>query len=123
MTAVGAESYAARVTGQARAFRHPRSPLERAMNRLLYLLVLVMVPLGSLLAYALWERDAPVREAVTTSVAAVVTLVPEGLILLVSLAFAVSAMRMARHGALTQQLNALESLAAVDVSASTRRAR
>jgi P-type E1-E2 ATPase len=115
VTAVGAASYAARVTGQARAFRHPRSPLERAMNRLLYLLVLVMIPLGSLLGYALWERDAPVREAVTTSVAAVVTLVPEGLILLVSLAFAVSAMRMARHGALTQQLNALESLASVDV--------
>jgi cation-transporting P-type ATPase E len=115
VTAVGAESYAARVTGEARAFRHPRSPLERAMNRLLYLLVLVMIPLGSLLAYALWEREAPVREAVTTSVAAVVTLVPEGLILLVSLAFAVSAVRMARRGALTQQLNALESLASVDV--------
>ena len=109
VTAVGKESYAARVTGQARAFRHPRSPLERAMNRLLYLLV------AAILGYALWERDAPVREAVTTSVAAVVTLVPEGLILLVSLAFALSAVRMARHGALTQQLNALESLASVDV--------
>jgi magnesium-transporting ATPase (P-type) len=115
VTAVGAQSYAARVTGEARAFRHSRSPLERAMNRLLYLLVLVMIPLGSLLAYALWEREAPVREAVTTSVAAVVTLVPEGLILLVSLAFAVSAVRMARRGALTQQLNALESLASVDL--------
>jgi len=115
VTAVGKDSYAARVTGQARAFRHPRSPLERAMNRLLYVLVAAMVPLGSLLGYALWERDAPVREAVTTSVAAVVTLVPEGLILLVSLAFALSAVRMARHGALAQQLNALESLASVDL--------
>jgi cation-transporting P-type ATPase E len=115
VTAVGAASYAIRVTGQARAFRHPRSPLERSMNRLLYLLVLVMIPLGTLLGYALWERDAPTREAVTTSVAAVVTLVPEGLILLVSLAFAVSAVRMARRGALAQQLNALESLASADV--------
>ena len=115
VTAVGAASYATRVTGQARAFRHPRSPLERAMNRLLYLLVLVMIPLGTLLGYALWERDAPTHEAVTTSVAAVVTLVPEGLILLVSLAFAVSAVRMAHRGALAQQLNALESLASVDV--------
>ena len=115
VTAVGAASYATRVTGQARAFRHPRSPLERAMNRLLYLLVGVMIPLGTLLGYSLWERDAPTREAVTTAVAAVVTLVPEGLILLVSLAFAVSAVRMARRGALAQQLNALESLASVDV--------
>ena len=90
MTAVGDASYAARVTGEARRFRHPRSPLERSMNRLLYVLVVVMVPLGSLLGYALWERQAPVREAVTTAVAAVVTLVPEGLILLVSLTFALS---------------------------------
>jgi magnesium-transporting ATPase (P-type) len=85
------------------------------MNRLLYLLVGLMIPLGSLLAYALWEREAPVTESVTTAVAAVVTLVPEGLILLVSLAFALSAVRMARRGALAQQLNALESLASVDL--------
>jgi P-type E1-E2 ATPase len=114
VTAVGEASYAARVTGQARSFRHPRSPLERSMNRLLYLLVLAMIPLGTLLGYALWERREPVSEAVTTAVAAVVTLVPEGLILLVSLTFAVAAVRMARRGALAQQLNALESLASVD---------
>jgi len=115
VTAIGTESYAAKVTGEARRFRHPRSPLERSMNRLLYTLVGAMVPLGLLLGYSLWEREAPVREAVTTAVAAVVTLVPEGLILLVSLTFALSAVRMARRGALTQQLNALESLASVDV--------
>ena len=115
VTAVGAASYAEKVTGEARRFRHPRSPLERSMNRLLYALVAAMVPLGLLLGYALWERQAPAREAVTTAVAAVVTMVPEGLILLVSLTFALSAVRMARRGALTQQLNALESLASVDV--------
>jgi cation-transporting P-type ATPase E len=115
VTAVGPASYAEKVTGAARRFRHPRSPLERSMNRLLYALVAAMVPLGLLLGYALWDRQAPAREAVTTSVAAVVTLVPEGLILLVSLTFALSAVRMARRGALTQQLNALESLASVDV--------
>jgi P-type E1-E2 ATPase len=52
---------------------------------------------------------------VSTAVAAVVTLVPEGLILLVSVTFAAAAMRMARRGALAQQLNAIESLASVDV--------
>ena len=53
--------------------------------------------------------------AVPTSVAAVVTLVPEGLILLASVTYAVAALRMARRGALAQQLNAIESLASVDV--------
>ncbi len=115
VTAVGAESYAARITGEARAFRHPRSPLERAMNRLLLTLVGVIVPLGSLLGYALWTQHASTREAVSKSAAAVVTLVPEGLILLASLTYAVAAIRMARRGVLVQQLNAVESLAAVDV--------
>ncbi|MER3411799.1 MAG: magnesium-transporting ATPase, partial [Thermoleophilia bacterium] len=82
VSAVGAESYAFRVTRIARSFRHPRSPLERALNHLLLLLVAVMVPLGLLLGYALWERREPIGQAVTTAVAAVVTLVPEGLILL-----------------------------------------
>ncbi|HEY3542700.1 MAG TPA: HAD-IC family P-type ATPase [Gaiellaceae bacterium] len=113
--AVGSESYAARVTGEARTFRHPRSPLERALNRLLFVLVGVMVPLGVVLGYALWHRHAPVHDAVPTSVAAVVTLVPEGLILLASVTYAVAALRMARRGALPQQLNAIESLASVDV--------
>jgi P-type E1-E2 ATPase len=115
VTAVGEESYAARVAGEARSFRHPRSPLERALNRLLLVLVGVMVPLGLILGYALWHRAAPVHTAVPTAVAAVVTLVPEGLILLASLTYAVAALNMARHGALVQQLNAIESFASVDV--------
>jgi P-type E1-E2 ATPase len=107
VTAVGAESYAERIAGEARAFRHPRSPLERALNRLLVILVVVMVPLGLLLGFALWRLDVSVDEAVPRSVASVVSLVPEGLILLTSLTYAVAALRMARRGALVQQLNAI----------------
>jgi cation-transporting P-type ATPase E len=115
VTAVGKDSYAERIAGEAREFRHPRSPLERAMNRLLLLLVGVMIPLGAALAYALWAQDRGIREAVEVSVAAVVSLVPEGLILLASMTYAVAALRMARRGALAQQLNAIESLASAEV--------
>jgi P-type E1-E2 ATPase len=115
VTAVGEDSYAVRIAGEARTFRHPRSPLERALNNLLFALVGLIVPLGVLLGYALWERRTPIHEAVPTTVAAVVTLVPEGLILLTSLTYAVAALRMARRGALAQQLNAIESLASVDL--------
>jgi cation-transporting ATPase E len=114
VSAVGAESYAGRITGEARAFRHPRSPLERELNRLLFVLVGVIVPLGSLLGYALWAQKTPTADAVSESAAAVVTLVPEGLILLASLTYAVAATRMSRRGVLVQQLNAVESLASVD---------
>jgi cation-transporting P-type ATPase E len=115
VTAVGAQSYAQRLAGEAREFRHPRSPLERALNRLLLVLVVFMVPLGTIFLYALWRRDEPFGEALTTATAGIVTLIPEGLILLASLTFAAAALGLARRGALAQQLNAIESLASVDV--------
>ncbi len=115
VTAVGAESYAQRIAGEAREFRHPRSPLERALNRLLLVLVAFMLPLGTIFLYALRRRDEPFREALTTETAGIVTLIPEGLILLASLTFAAAALGLARRGALAQQLNAIESLASVDV--------
>ena len=114
VSAVGQDCYAGRITGTAREFRHPRSPLERSVNRLLYVLVGVMVPLGAMLVVALWKQDVGIRHAVDTSVAGMVTLIPEGLILLVSITYAAAALRMARAGALAQQLNAIESLASVD---------
>jgi P-type E1-E2 ATPase len=114
VTDVGAESFAARLTGTARSFRHPRSPLERAVNRLLYVLVGLVVGLGAILGYSLYHRHVAVDTAVATSAAGVVTLVPEGLMVLVSLTYAAAAVRMSRRGVLAQQLNAIESLASVD---------
>ncbi|MGV1049329.1 MAG: HAD-IC family P-type ATPase, partial [Solirubrobacterales bacterium] len=113
--AVGADSRAARLAATARAFRHPRSPLEKAMDRLLIILVGVMLPLGIALGASLAIRDVSQADAVETLTAAIVNIVPEGLILLVSLTAAVSAAKMARRGILAQQLNAIESLASVSV--------
>jgi magnesium-transporting ATPase (P-type) len=114
VTAVGAESFAARLTGEARSFRHPRSPLERAVNRLLYALVALVLGLGALLGYSLYHRHVSAHTAVATSAAGVVSLIPEGLVVLLSLTYAVAAVRMSRRGVLAQQLNAIESLASVD---------
>jgi cation-transporting P-type ATPase E len=115
VTAVGAERYAERLLGTARSFRHPRSPLERAVNRLLLALVVAVVVLGGLLAFSLAHRQAGARDAVATATAGVASLIPEGLVLLMGLTFAIGALRMARRGVLAQQLNAIESLAAADV--------
>jgi cation-transporting ATPase E len=112
--AVGEDSFAARITGEARSFRHPRSPLERAVNRLLYALVALVVVLGAVLGYSLYHRHVTVDTAVATSAAGVVTMIPEGLMVLVSLTYAAAAVRMSRRGVLAQQLNAIESLASVD---------
>jgi P-type E1-E2 ATPase len=113
--AVGDESYAQKLAGEAREFRHPRSPLEIAVNYLLYSLVALMVPLGLMLVVVLTKGPSSTREAITTAVAGIVTLVPEGLILLMSVTFAAAALQLSRRGALAQQLNAIESLASVDL--------
>ncbi len=113
--AVGAESHAAQLTATAKRFRHPRSPLEKAMDRLLIVMVGTMAPLGIGLGLSLALRDVSQSEAVETLTAGIVNIVPEGLILLVSLTAAVTAAKMARKGILAQQLNAIESLASVSV--------
>jgi len=113
--AVGDDSYAQKLAGEAREFRHPRSPLEVAINHLLYILVGLMVPLGVMFVIVLTKGPSSTRDAVTTAVAGIVTLVPEGLILLVSVTFAAAALQLSRRGALAQQLNAIESLASVDL--------
>jgi magnesium-transporting ATPase (P-type) len=114
-TAVGAESHAAQLTATAKRFRHPRSPLEKAMDRLLIIMVSFMAPLGIGLGISLAVRNVSQSDAVETLTAGIVNIVPEGLILLVSLTAAVTAAKMARHGILAQQLNAIESLASVSV--------
>jgi P-type E1-E2 ATPase len=113
--AVGPDSRASRLTATARAFRHPRSPLEGANDRLLLWLVALAAPLAIALTVSVLTRVEAADARVQALTAGVVNLVPEGLILLVSLTAGVSAFRMAQRGVLAQQLNAIESLASVDV--------
>ena len=113
--AVGADSFAERLATEARSTRAQSSPLQLEINRILRATVAVMVPLAVVLVSVLAWRDTSVDEAGRTAVAALVPLVPEGLVLLMSLTIAVAAVRLARLGLLTQRLNAVESLASVDV--------
>jgi cation-transporting P-type ATPase E len=110
----GEASYAASLTGIAREYRHRRSPLELQIDRLLRVMVAGMAVLGSAFVWVLIRNDLPFREAAATATAGIVTLVPEGLVLLTSLTFAVAAVRLARRGMLVQALNAVEVLANVD---------
>ncbi len=113
VTGTGPESYAWQLLGTARENTAQRSPLEQQVNQLLRLLVAVMVPLGRL-GVRPGGHDTPFREAVATATAGIVTMIPEGLVLLMSLTFAVGAVRLSRKGMLVQYMNAIESLANVD---------
>ena len=112
--AVGAESFAERLAAEARQTGSPLSPLQTDINRILRITIATMLPLAVLLLVSLVLRGATLTEGSGTVVAALVPLVPEGLVLLTSLTFAVAAIRLARMGTLVQRLNAVESLASVD---------
>ncbi len=112
--AVRDESYAGRLAGEARAFRHPPSPLQGEVNRVIVACTYVMAPLAAILLLTFQLRSADLVEAAQTATAGLVTLIPEGLVLLMSVTFAVAAVRLARHDTLVQQMSATESLAAVD---------
>ena len=108
------DSHAEKVAGEAREFRHPPSPLQEEVNRVIWASTIVLVPLGIIVLFALSARDTPFREAAQTATAGLVTLIPEGLVLLMSVTLAVAAVRLAKQNTLVQQMAATEALAAVD---------
>ncbi len=112
--AVGSESFAEKLAAEAKGTRTQLSPLQLDINRILKITIAIMVPMAALLISQVFWSDQDVVEQAQRIVAALVPLVPEGLVLLTSLTFAVAAVRLARLGTLAQQLNAVESLASVD---------
>ncbi|HXR30775.1 MAG TPA: HAD-IC family P-type ATPase [Solirubrobacterales bacterium] len=112
--AVREDSYAGQLAGEARAFRHPPSPLQDEVNRVIVACTYAMAPLAVALLLVFQVRSIDLVEAAQTATAGLVTLIPEGLVLLMSVTFAVAAVRLARNDTLVQQMSATESLAAVD---------
>lgn len=112
--AVREQSYAGRIAGEAKTFRHPPSPLQEEVNRVIIASTYVMLPLAAVLILSLNLRNVGLEEAAQTATAGLVTLIPEGLVLLMSVTFAVAAVRLAKRDTLVQQMSATESLAAVD---------
>ncbi len=112
--AVREESYAGKLAGEARAFRHPPSPLQAEVNQVIIVCTWAMLPLAVLLLITFQLRSVDLVEAAQTATAGLITLIPEGLVLLMSVTFAVAAMRLAQRKTLIQQMSATESLASVD---------
>jgi cation-transporting ATPase E len=113
VTAVGAESYAGRLAVEARRLSLTGSELMAGINTILRWLSLAMV----VIAPALLVRQLQVqawRPAVRATVAGLVGMIPEGLVLLTTLAFLTSAVRLGAHRVLVQELPAVEVLARVD---------
>ena len=129
-TKVGRHAYAARLAEEASRFSLVRSELRSGINRILTFITWALFPIGGLLVYSqlvlngeVGIRESigsgavpgPVADALRGTVAALVSMIPEGLVLLVSIAFAVGVIRLGRRQCLVQELPAIEGLARVDV--------
>lgn len=114
-TAVGADAYAFRLSSEARRFSLVKSELRTGINQIIKIVGWMMPPIAAVLIWAQLSTHEGFREAAQASVAGLVAMVPEGLVLLTSIAFAVGATRLASKKVLTQELAAIEGLARVDV--------
>jgi cation-transporting ATPase E len=115
--AVGSETYAARLAAEARRFRITRSELVAGTTRLLRWISLVLLVVTPVLLWTQFRStdNKDWQDAVTGTVAAIVGMIPEGLVLLTSLAFMLAIVTLARRRTLVQELPAVEGLARVDV--------
>jgi cation-transporting ATPase E len=114
-TRVGRDSFASGLTEQAKKFHLTNSELRDSINGFIRGISFMLVPVGLLLLWSqLVRADLPWRVAVRGTIAGVITMVPEGLVLLTSIAMAVSVIRLAQKRVLVQDMPAVEVLARVD---------
>ncbi len=113
---VGAGAFAHSTAAEARSYRYVASPLQRGINRIIEVLTGVAVVLSGLYVGLHFVRPGFDETELVQSIAATITsMVPQGLVLMATLAFTLGAVRMSRRGAVVQRLSAVESMAAVDV--------
>lgn len=116
LTHVGADSYAAKLTAEAKKSKEKKSEMVADIELIILLAGILILPVGGLL---LWQgmvvNGMSYADSVTSMVAAVTGMIPEGLYLLVTVALALSAMRLARSKVLLHDMRSIETLARVDV--------
>ena len=115
-TKVGREAYAAKLADEASKFTLVNSELRSGINKILQFITYLLIPAGLLIIYTqLFTTDSGWRESVLRMVGALVPMVPEGLVLMTSIAFAVGVVRLGSRQCLVNELPAIEGLARVDV--------
>jgi len=116
VTQVGLENYASKLVEAVKVAKKPNSEIMKALGFIMKSIGIVIVPLGLLLLYKqLLVQNLPLQVSVTGTVAALIGMIPAGLVLLTSVALAVGVVRLGRHQTLVQELYCIETLARVDV--------
>ncbi len=115
-TAVGADAYAQKLSSEAKTYRKHASQLREAMDRILKAVYIVIVPLGvGFFLRKYYALQMPAKDVVVGTVAAVLGMIPEGLVLLTSIALAVGVVNLGKRNTLVRELFCIETLARVSV--------
>ena len=117
VTAVGADNYAAHINNGAKAFKKIRGDIMESLDLIVKYVSIALIPMGILLfgKEMLFSPVGDVTSAILHTSAALIGMIPQGLILLTSAVLAVSVFRLAQHRVLVQQMQCVETLARVDV--------
>lgn len=112
---VGKDNYASQITSEAKEFKRHNSELRNSLNAILKVISIIIVPLGALLFYKqFYMVGNSFRDSVVSMVAGVLGMIPEGLVLLTSVALTLGALVLANRKTLVQELYCIETLARVD---------
>ena len=121
---VGAESFSGHLDREAKRYQVVNSEIRRAINKVIFVITCLLLPLsvvvalGQISAFGGLQviiESAQTNQLLLSVVGSIVPMVPQGLVLLASISFAIAAIRLARHNVLAQELPAVETLARVDV--------
>ena len=112
---VGKDNYASQITSEAKEFKRHNSELRNSLNAILKVISIIIVPLGAMLFYKQYYIVGDtLKDSVVNMVAAVLGMIPEGLVLLTSVALTLGSMVLATKKTLVQELYCIETLARVD---------
>ncbi len=115
VTRIGAKGFAQTITAEVRKYKRARSEIQDTLARIIRFISPIIIPIGVLLFLNQYLRDQVTWEdAVVSSAAAMIGMIPEGLVLLTSITLAVSVTRLARRRTLVQELAGIEVLARVN---------
>lgn len=115
LTEVGHDCYMEKLSSEAKQFKRYKTELQRNLDTILKFISIIIVPLGIILfAKQYWISGSTYEQAALDTVAAVLGMIPEGLVLLISVALALGAVRLARRSTLVRELFCIETLARVD---------
>lgn len=116
VTAVGSDNYAAKLNNSAKYYKKINSEILITIKKIIKVVTFILVPLGTALFIdQFWILDESLQDSVVKTVAALIGMIPEGLVLLTSTVLAVSVIRLSRQKVLVQDLYCIETLARVDV--------